>query len=91
MTDRKNLIIGSLAAIALMLGLGHLQLNQPAEAAVVAVGRDYQLVTALIARGGDGLYILDNRTGLVALFTWDNGAKRVVAKDIRPMVELMGR
>ena len=38
--------------------------------------RDYTLVTSRITQGGEGLYIVENRTGMMAVFTWDAASRR---------------
>ena len=43
----------------------------PAEEAVN--DRDFQVVTALVMNGSEGLYILDKRSGLIAVFLYEPG------------------
>jgi hypothetical protein len=49
---------------------------------------DFQMVTARISTGSEGLYILDNRTGVITVFTYDVNAKRMVPRASRPMAEM---
>jgi hypothetical protein len=44
-------------------------------------------VTAAIQSGGEGLYIVDNRTGLIAIFTYDPNARAVVPRAARPVTD----
>jgi len=77
---RNNLGIGILSTTALLLIIAHWLVPAPAGAQVAIKERDYQVVTARIATGGDGLYILDNRTGQVAVFTYDPSARTLRAR-----------
>ena len=67
--DRKLIAICmlSLSAMALMIA----NFSIPAQASTTTNSRDYQLSTALMQNGSEGLYVLDNRTGLIAIFTYD--------------------
>jgi hypothetical protein len=67
---------------ALMLA-GHLMLPQSARGSEAVKDRDYQLVTARVQQGGEGLYILDNRTGQIAVFTYDPASKSLRARAVR--------
>jgi hypothetical protein len=72
---RQNLGIGILSLTALLLVAANIFVApKPAAANFALKERDYQVVTAKIAIGGDGLYILDNRTGQIAVFTVVNNA-----------------
>ena len=77
---RTNLGIGILCITAVLLILAHWFVPAPAAAQVAIKERDYQVVTARITTGGDGLYILDNRTGQVAVFTYDPSARTLRAR-----------
>jgi hypothetical protein len=85
--DRKTLGIGILSLTAAAL----LALNfcswTPATAEVVASSRDYQVVTSNTQAGGENLYILDNKTGLVAAFVWDAGTRSMAPRAVRPMAD----
>lgn len=83
--DKKLFAIGILSLMAVLLLVANVIPVQPANANVVIRDRDYQLVTARIVSGGEALYVLDNRTGLVAAFVWDTAARRIVPRDVRPM------
>ena len=81
--NRKNFGIGFLSLTALLLIAAHWFVPAPAGAQVAIKERDYQVVTARITTGGDGLYILDNRTGLVAVFTYDLSSRTVRARTVK--------
>jgi hypothetical protein len=84
---RQNLGIGILSLTAVLLIAAHLLLPAPATAQVAVKERDYQVVTAKIMTGGDGLYILDNRTGLVAVFTYDPSSRSVRARAVKAVAD----
>ena len=83
---RQNIGIIVLSITAAVLLAAHV-LVQPAGAEAVLKDRDYQVVTAKIATGGDGLYIMDIRTGQVAVFTYDPAARGVRARTVRNVAD----
>jgi hypothetical protein len=67
--DKKILAIVALTfTAALMLWLN---LSSTAKADVVIKDQNYQMITTLAGAGGQGLYIMDGNTGLMAVFTYD--------------------
>ena len=46
-----------------------------------------RVTEARIQTGGDGLYILDNRTGQVAVFTYDPASRGVRARKVRNVAD----
>jgi hypothetical protein len=86
---KENLTLIALSTLALILFVGHLQLTPRAEAAATERAGDFQLVTAQIATGGDGVYVIDNRNGIVALFMWNNSTRRIEPKNVRFLSELL--
>ena len=87
--DRKSFLIGVLTLSAAILTLGHLQITPVAHASVTIIDDDYQLVTAKVRKGDDGVYVLHKRKNLVALFTWDPTKKALVASDVKSLDEIM--
>ena len=83
---RQNIAIVLLSLTAALLLAAH-AFVQPATAQVVLKDRDYQVVTAKIATGGDGLYILDMRTGQLAVFTYDPASRGVRARTVRNVAD----
>ena len=80
--DKKLIAICvlTISAVALMIA----NFAAPAAKADEAVNnRDYQAVTARVQGGGEGVYILDNRTGLVAIFTYDATQRVMKPRDVR--------
>jgi hypothetical protein len=85
---RQNLGIGILIVTAALLVAANLFVDtKPAAAQVAVKERDYQIVTARIQTGGDGLYILDNRTGQIAVFTYDAASRGVRARTVRNVAD----
>jgi hypothetical protein len=58
--DKKILTIAALSLTAGLLLLANFA-QKPARADLVNADRDYQLITARAANGGDTLYVMDNR------------------------------
>lgn len=82
--DKKTFAIGVLSITGLLLFLAQfMPLTQPALAADSARDRDWQVVTARQGQGGDALYIADNRTGLVAVYSWDANARTLKLRAVR--------
>ena len=75
--DKKTFIIGVLSLSAVILTAANLLQPRVAEAAFVVKDNDYTAVTARINAGGEALYILDNRTGMVRALRFDPGRKTV--------------
>jgi hypothetical protein len=55
---------------------------------LVIKDRDYQIVTGHAINGGDDLYILDNRTGLMAVFVFDPNRHGVFPRAFTSVVDL---
>lgn len=89
MNTRQRITVAILSLSAAALLVANLKLDKPAMAQQAIIGRDYSLVTAPVVRGDDGLYVLDNRTGMVALFLWDARTRGIIVGDVRSLDELM--
>lgn len=87
--DRKSFLVGVLTLSAAILTIGHLQITPVARASETIIDDDYQLVTAKVRKGDDGIYVLHKRKNLVALFTWDPAKKGVIVSDVKSLDELM--
>jgi len=83
--DKKTYSIGILSLTALILFLANFLPLKPAAAADAVKERDFTIVTSRIVQGGEGLYIVDNRTGLMAVFTWDANARTIRLRDLKPV------
>lgn len=85
--DRKLIAICVLTVSAVALMLANF-LTPPAAVADTAVNsRDYQAVTATLSGGGDGLYIVDNKTGFIAILTYDPNTRSVIPRAARPVTD----
>ena len=72
--DSKSFSIGFLSVTAVLLLVGIWSLDTtPAHAAVTERERDFQIVTCRAQAFGDALYILDNRSGMMAVFGMEPG------------------
>jgi len=84
--DRKMIGICVLTVSAVALMIANFA-TPPARAEAAANSHDYQAVTAEIQTGGEGLYVLDNRTGLLAIMTYDVNARTVIPRAARPVID----
>ena len=76
--DKKTFAIGILSLSAVALLVANLIHVPPAKAAMAIKDRDYQAVTAHVSKGGEALYLTDNRTGKMAVFVYDPNRRAVV-------------
>lgn len=89
--DKKTFGIVIFAAMAVVLGVANLCMRVPsAQANVVIAGRDYQAVTVKAQRGGDALYILDNKTAQLAVFTYDPTTRVLRSRAVRFVADAFG-
>jgi len=84
--DRKLIGICVLTVSAVGLMIANFA-APPARAEATANSHDYQAVTAEIQTGGEGLYIVDNRTGLIAIMTYDTNTRTAVPRAARPVMD----
>ena len=87
MIDKKTFTIGILAVTALILLAANLMLPQPALAEVAVKDRDYTAVTGRTTKGGDALFLTDNRTGMMAVFVYDPNSRSLRALDVRSVTD----
>jgi hypothetical protein len=83
--DSKSYAIGILFLTGIVLLVAQFLPVQPAVAGTAVRERDYSVVTTKSTAGGDALYVADNRTGVIAVFTWDAGRRGVLIRDARPI------
>jgi hypothetical protein len=87
MIDKKTFTIGVLSVTALVLLVANLMLPQPAAAEVAVKDRDYTAVTGNTTKGGDALFLTDNRTGMMAVFIFDPNTRSLKALDVQSVSE----
>jgi len=78
--DTKSFSIGILSLTATVLLVANYFATPVAHATDTIRDRDYGLVTARSQAGGESLYVLDNRSGLVAVFAYDNSRRQLVSR-----------
>lgn len=86
--DRKTFTAGVLGITATIMATALLVGPIPTRAApagVVVRDRDFSMLTAQLATGGDGVYVMDNRRGLLAVFTFDNASRSLRLRAAAPM------
>lgn len=81
--DRKTFSIGILTITAVVLFVAQFLPVRPALANDAVGDREYQLVTSRGIKGGEALYIFQRRSGMVAVFYWDPGDRRVKLRAVR--------
>jgi hypothetical protein len=81
-------ILGLSLTAALLLAANFI--NLPAKADTVVSDRDYQLITARSGNGGEGLYIMDNRTGLLAVFMYDPNVRSLQPRAFTAVANIFG-
>ena len=77
--DKKTYAVGVLSIIAAVLLVANLMPLPVAEATTTIKDRDYTLTTTRGQRGGEDLYVIDNRTGQIAMLTIQRGQLQVIA------------
>ncbi|HTL31243.1 MAG TPA: hypothetical protein VL282_18570 [Tepidisphaeraceae bacterium] len=85
--DKKTFSIGVLSITAAILFIAQFLPVRSAEAATTASGNQFQMVTARVQAGGEGLYVVDNRTGLMGVFIWDSNSRRVQLRAVRNVAD----
>ena len=81
--DKKTFGIGILSVTGALLFIACLLPTKQADAAFAVKDRDYQLITVPSVGGGDTVYVVDNRTGLMAVLVFDNRARVLRPKQVR--------
>ncbi|HEX8323779.1 MAG TPA: hypothetical protein VF595_07680 [Tepidisphaeraceae bacterium] len=79
--DKKTYTIGVLSIISAVLLAANLMPTPVAEADTVIKDRDYTLATTRGQKGGETLYVIDNRTGQIGTIAINNRQLRMVAAD----------
>ncbi len=89
--DKKHFTIGVLSLSAVVLLAANLIQPRLAEAALVVKDNDYTAVTARTNKGGEALYLLDNRTGAVVVLSFDVNRKTVTTVGgPKPLMDAFG-
>jgi hypothetical protein len=86
--DKKTYGIGILSITAAVLFVANFMPIRTVKADEAIKERDFTVVTSRINQGGEALYICDNRTGQMAVFTWEAGKRQIMLRDLRPIVDL---
>ena len=86
--NRKHLAICALTISAMTLMFANFFYSPPARADESVNSRDYQMVTARVQNGGDGIYVVDNREGNIAVFIYDAQTRALRARAVRPVADV---
>ena len=85
--DKKSFAVGVLSLTAVVLFVGNLMLPETANAAVTIKERDYTAVTGRTTKGGEALYLTDNRTGTLAVIAYDPGKRALTPLAVKQVSE----
>jgi hypothetical protein len=85
--DKKTFGIGILSITAALLFVAALLPTPKADAAFAVKDRDYQVIAVKSQQGGDSLYVVDNRTGLVAVFAFDPRTRVLRPRQVRAVAD----
>jgi hypothetical protein len=76
-SDKKTFWIGVLSVSAAVLMLGNYFAPRPVLATNTIKDRDFSMVTANTQNGGETLYVLDNNSHRVAIYTYDPSSRQL--------------
>jgi hypothetical protein len=86
--DKKTFAIGVLSLTAVILFVANLIAPLPqASANFVVKDRDYTAVTAVLTPNDEGIYITDNRSGKMVLFSFNPNTKSLQIRDIKDIMD----
>jgi hypothetical protein len=83
--DKQTFTIGLLSLTAVLLFIAMLIMPPRASANFAVKDRSYQAVTATLTANDEALYILDNRSGLMACFSYNPNQKALQLRDLKPI------
>lgn len=86
--QKQNLGIAILSVTALVLLVANFLIVPPAKADVTIKDRGYQMCTAVTQQGIDGLYVLNNQTGMISCYSYDATARRIVLRGSQQVADL---
>ena len=82
---KQSYAVGILSLTALLLFVANLLMPAHVHAGFAMKERDFQMITGRQAVGDEALYILDGRTGLMAVFNYDPGRRALVLRAVKPV------
>ncbi|HWB55079.1 MAG TPA: hypothetical protein VG722_12835 [Tepidisphaeraceae bacterium] len=86
--QKQTVTITVLSLTAVILLLATYLTAPPAVAATVIKDRQFQACTATTQQGSDGVYVLDNQTGILTFFAYDPTTRRVVPRATQQVADL---
>jgi hypothetical protein len=84
--DKQILSVIGLSITACLLLLANY--NGPARADTVIKDQEYQMITAHAGVGGDDLFVLDNRLGIMAVFVYDPNRHGIFPRQFAALPDL---
>lgn len=90
--DSKSYAIGILSLTATVIATALLvsPTNAGPVGTVVNSDRDFSIATARVQNGGDALYIMDKRRGLMAVLTYDPNTQALRVRASEPVANAFG-
>ncbi|MDB5298901.1 MAG: hypothetical protein JWO87_564 [Phycisphaerales bacterium] len=85
MMDKKTFAIGVLSLTAVILLAANFLAPRGAVAADSIQDNDYSMQTGRAIAGGDALFVTDKRTGMMAVFVYNNQKQALVNTDLQPV------
>jgi len=85
--DKKTFTIGILSLTAVILFCANLLVPPRAQANEVVKDRNYQVLTARQQPNDEALYLLDNRSGQMAIFVYNPGARKLQVRAVKPVMD----
>jgi hypothetical protein len=84
-TNNSVKLIATLSISAALMALAHAWIDPTPAVADVVKDRDFQLITLTASVGGETLGVIDNRTGLIAFFQYDEGRRAIIPRSVRAL------
>ena len=85
--DKKTFTIGVLSLTAVILFCANLLVPPKAHANEVVKDRNYQVITARVTANDEALYVLDNRSGQMAVFVYNPSARQLQVRSVKPVMD----
>lgn len=85
---KQTLAISILSLTAVILLIANMIPSPAVMAATTIKDRQYQACTATTQQGEDGVYVLDNQTGMLMVYTYDSARRQIALRASRAVTDL---
>jgi hypothetical protein len=89
--DNKTFGIGILSLMMVVLLVANFMPLNTAQATTTIRDRDFAMVSGHLQGGGEAVYVLDSRSGLVGVINWDNTKRAIAIRAVRPISDCFGQ